>query len=108
MVWATIKRNVEAKNLNFSLSDVIEFTKSEFLKITPDVFKKYEDHVKKVEEKFVESDRQLEEVINEYAQRGISGSDGNASTYSTDSESGASSDSCSISNSEVQFLEDSI
>lgn len=57
MFWGTLKRAVAAKNLNFKFSEVVSITEEENLKIGPQAFKRYDDHIKGVDKKILKMDR---------------------------------------------------
>ena len=62
MIWGTVKRAVSSANANFKLSEVEELTKSELSKYTASHFRKFVEHVMKIEDKFRNLGTILDEV----------------------------------------------
>eukprot|EP00170_Pyropia_yezoensis_P000819 contig_3773_g821 len=67
MVWGTVKAALQRTNIDFSLTRLKELVEMEFVRITPEVWGRYEDHAVKMEDYYwtVASANETEEAATD-------------------------------------------
>ena len=61
MVWASVKRAVAARNMNFHLNAIEELTKDHIDRVTTEQYRKFCVHVLKEEDKYRTMNRSIEQ-----------------------------------------------
>lgn len=62
LIWATVKNNVAARNINFKMEDVRKLTEEEFSRITQEDWQQRCKHVVNIEDKYLESEILVDET----------------------------------------------
>uniref|UniRef100_A0A1X7T5I9 Uncharacterized protein n=1 Tax=Amphimedon queenslandica TaxID=400682 RepID=A0A1X7T5I9_AMPQE len=63
--WASVKGYVARNNTNYILTSIQQLVPEGFLHTTPDMWKNFCQHVKKIEAQYIEKDGIVEETLDE-------------------------------------------
>ena len=66
LAWANVKEYVRKHNQQFTMTEVEQLTPTGIGVTTPDLWKKYVEHCKKVEDKYWQQDGLIEETVEEF------------------------------------------
>ena len=89
LAWAHVKEYVKKNNKLFTMAEVERLIPHGIGAVTPDLWKKYVEHVRGVEDKYWEQDGLIEEVVEECLEQfGEEDSDSDDSDTDSDMDSG--------------------
>ena len=89
LAWAHVKEYVKKNNKLFTMAEVERLTPHGIGAVMPDLWKKYVEHVRGVEDKYWEQDGLIEEVVEECLEQfGEEDSDDDDSDIDSDMDSG--------------------
>ena len=66
LAWANVKEYVRKHNQQFTMAEVERLTPTGISVTTPDLWKKYTEHCRRVEDKYWEQDGLIEETVEEF------------------------------------------
>lgn len=66
MIWATVKNYIKQKNVKFCLQTVLQLAAEKFVEISPQDWKKRCEHVKKIEEDYLNREHIVEEETERF------------------------------------------
>ena len=65
LAWAHVKEHVRTKNKQYTMAEIEQLTPAGISAVTPDLWKKYVEHVRIIEDKYFEQDGLIEDVVED-------------------------------------------